>query len=176
MFQTKSINYSLLAKDSLTLLRDYVGQQKFLKGAEHRPVFLNGHTNWIGDVLIENKEFKPYLNLLKPIIEKLENNNMRIVFVGYQKIDPNTPKTRKHSWRMLQSKKTAVNSMMYIPLEDYSRTDGIWCINNKLTALNTTIVVGPNELNYFENPNNNTYCLIGIGLENTTDEVQSNLA
>ena len=182
MFQTKSIRYSLLSKDSLDLLLDYVkktnsivNQKKYYKGMEHRPVFLNGYTNWQGNST-SNLAFKPYINLLAPIKDKLENNNLRLVFVGFHKIDPNTPKRRSHAWRMLQSKKTKVNSIMLIPLEDYSRTEKIYSINNKLVALNSTVVVGPNEFNYFENPYNNTYCLIAFGLENTIGDIQNNLS
>lgn len=120
-FQTQKLNYKLLSTDSLNLLRNYI---------DNEPDPYQFGIKFENHQITNRNKFLPYLNLLKPFTNIL--NNLDLIRIAGIRIDPNQSLTSNFSFRK--------QVRILIPLYDYSRNEKIFSIGKDTVGLNSTLV------------------------------------
>ena len=157
MYYTKSITYNLLPNDSLNEIRAWA--------ETHRDPYSN--PVWFNKPNVYKKTgFRPYINLIKPILDKFEEKNLKPEFASSSRIDPNSSKIG-----FMYRGGSEVNTIVYVPLRDYSRNEKIWTINKRQYGFNTTFIVDKKMTKSIHNNSNNIYSFLVFGLQKNYNDV-----
>lgn len=164
MFQTKNINYKMLPNDSLALVRNFALDQPDLDSLRVR----YDDDGWNG----KSPKFAPYLNLLKPITNKIKDRNLDIFLIMLRRIEPNFISDRSS-----QNKRNFdIKTLMMVPLFDYSRTEKVYeYALNKSVALNSTTCVETGSFRSINNVYNTKFCYILYALKQPIDVVEQRM-
>ena len=163
MFQTKNLNYKMLSKDSLDAVRQYVLTENnfFDTGKSY---LLTAHKN-------RSDKWKPYINLLRPITNYLTEKELNVTIIASNRIDPNYKKIAPK----IANKKNGTNTIILIPLFDYSREQKIVKFRNSQFALNSTLVFNHSLHRQWINEYNTKFCFLSYGLNESIDIVKERI-
>lgn len=164
MFHTKNINYKMLSKDSLDAVRKFVTTENnlFNTGISYLPhAPINRSYIW-----------KPYTNLLKPITNYIKEKGFNITALGSNRIEGNTKKRPF----FMPNKVNGTNTVILIPLFDYSREQKILHFTNTNCALNSTLVFDHSLHRCWVNESNTKFCFLVYGLNESINVVTERLS
>lgn len=155
-FQTQKLNYKLLSTDSLNLLRNYVDNEP-----DPYQFSVKYKNNQITNR--SKNKFSPYLNLVKPFTNIL--NNLDFIRIAGGRIDPNQLLTSNFSYRK--------QVRILIPLYDYSRNEKIFSIGKDTVGLNSTLVYSSVPSYKVTNNFNTKFSYIIYVVRNDIEEVKN---
>ena len=164
MFQTKNVNYKMLSNDSLDAVRQFVLTESKIYGvglhySSHKPI--NRSLIW-----------KPYTNLLKPITNYFKEKDLSITALVPMRIEANTKNTPYKRANSVNG----TNTMVLIPLFDYSRTQKILHFRSDKFALNSSLVFDHSLYRQEVNEYNTKFCFLIYGLNDNIDIVKERLS
>lgn len=164
MFQTKNVNYKMLSKDSLDVVRQFVLTESKIYGVG---------LHYLPDKPINRSHvWKPYTNLLKPITNYFKEKDLSITTLAPIRIEANT----KNIPYRIGNRVNGTNTMIYIPLFDYSRTQKIIHFRNDQFALNSSLVFDYSLYRQEVNEYNTKFCCLIYAFNNTIDIVKARLS